>query len=74
MTAEIIDKIAELPAAQQQELLDFADFLVRKYGNNSLEKPKKRQAGTLKGFLVYMADDFDAPLEDFKSYISPCPL
>jgi len=69
MTAEIIDKIAELPEAQQQELLDFADYLVRKYGNKTLEKSKKRQAGTLKGFLVYMADDFDAPLEDFKAYM-----
>ena len=69
MTAEIIDKIAELPAAQQQELLDFADYLVRKYGSKTLEKNKKRQAGTLKGFIVYMSDDFNAPLEDFKAYM-----
>jgi len=30
---------------------------------------KKRQAGALKGMLVYMADDFDAPLKDFKDYM-----
>lgn len=28
-----------------------------------------RQAGGLKGFVKYMADDFDAPLEDFKDYM-----
>ena len=29
----------------------------------------KRRAGTLQGFLKYMADDFNAPLEDFKDYM-----
>jgi hypothetical protein len=69
MNSEIIDKIAELPAAQQQQLLDFAEFLVRKYGKSSLEKFQKRQAGTLKGILLYMAEDFDAPLDDFKPFM-----
>lgn len=31
-------------------------------------KPKRR-FGALKGFVTYMADDFDAPLEDFKDYM-----
>ena len=32
--------------------------------------PKKpRQLGTLKGTVLYMAPDFDAPLEDFKEYM-----
>ncbi|MBM4255244.1 MAG: DUF2281 domain-containing protein [Deltaproteobacteria bacterium] len=31
-------------------------------------KPK-RQLGTLKGTVLYMAPDFDAPLEDFKEYM-----
>lgn len=30
--------------------------------------PVKRQIGTATG-LVWMADDFDAPLEDFKEYM-----
>jgi antitoxin (DNA-binding transcriptional repressor) of toxin-antitoxin stability system len=29
----------------------------------------RRQAGTGKGTVVYMADDFDAPLEDFREYM-----
>jgi prevent-host-death family protein len=30
---------------------------------------KRRQPGTLKGTVLYMAPDFDAPLEDFKEYM-----
>jgi len=35
------------------------------------EIPRKspRQLGTLKGSVLYMAPDFDAPLEDFKEYM-----
>ena len=31
--------------------------------------PTERQLGTLKGTVLYMAPDFDAPLEDFKDYM-----
>jgi prevent-host-death family protein len=31
--------------------------------------PKPRKLGTLKGTVLYMAPDFDAPLEDFKEYM-----
>ncbi len=30
---------------------------------------KPRRAGTLKGSVLYMAPDFDAPLEEFKDYM-----
>jgi prevent-host-death family protein len=30
--------------------------------------PPPRRLGTLKGTVLYMAPDFDAPLEDFKDY------
>jgi len=34
-------------------------------------KPERplRQFGTMKGTVLYMAPDFDAPLEDFKEYM-----
>ncbi len=32
-------------------------------------KPAPRRLGTLKGTVVYMAPDFDAPLDDFKEYM-----
>lgn len=35
-----------------------------------VEQPKPRpQFGSAKGIILYMADDFDAPLEDFKEYM-----
>ncbi|MEX2173344.1 MAG: type II toxin-antitoxin system Phd/YefM family antitoxin [Pirellulaceae bacterium] len=30
---------------------------------------KVRQPGTLRGSVLYMAPDFDAPLEDFREYM-----
>jgi antitoxin (DNA-binding transcriptional repressor) of toxin-antitoxin stability system len=30
---------------------------------------RPRQLGALKGTVLYMAPDFDAPLEDFKEYM-----
>ncbi len=30
---------------------------------------KPRELGTMKGTVLYMAPDFDAPLEDFKEYM-----
>ena len=32
-------------------------------------RPKPRQLGTLKGTVLYMAPDFDAPHDDFKEYM-----
>ena len=32
-------------------------------------EPRERQFGTLRASLLYMADDFDAPLEDFADYM-----
>jgi antitoxin (DNA-binding transcriptional repressor) of toxin-antitoxin stability system len=29
----------------------------------------RRQSGTLRGTVLYMAEDFDAPLEEFKEYM-----
>jgi hypothetical protein len=35
------------------------------------EKPKRkeRKFGSMKGLVVHIAEDFDAPLEDFKDYM-----
>jgi len=33
------------------------------------EKPT-RKLGTMKGTVLYMADDFDAPLDDFEEYMN----
>jgi len=33
------------------------------------QQRKPRQLGTLRGTVLYMAPDFDAPLDDFKEYM-----
>ncbi|MBX3290574.1 MAG: DUF2281 domain-containing protein [Acidobacteria bacterium] len=33
------------------------------------KKPPKRRFGSMKGLVVNIADDFDAPLEDLKEYM-----
>jgi prevent-host-death family protein len=33
------------------------------------QERKPRRLGTLKGSVLYMAPDFDAPLDDFKEYM-----
>jgi antitoxin (DNA-binding transcriptional repressor) of toxin-antitoxin stability system len=36
----------------------------------SAPKPRaKRRLGTMKGSVLYMAPDFDAPLDDFREYM-----
>jgi prevent-host-death family protein len=46
------------------------DQPVAKLVSTPASPPKKpRQPGTLRGTVLYMAPDFDAPLEDFKEYM-----
>ena len=39
-----------------------------KHEKNGGEK-KPLQRGSMKGLVLYIADDFDAPLEDFEDYM-----
>lgn len=42
--------------------------LIEVQENDKPRKPK-RQFGSMKGLVEYIADDFDAPLEDFKEHM-----
>jgi hypothetical protein len=72
----ILQKLYKMPESMKTELLHFAEFLLQKKENalsqeaeiTSETKPY-RQIGTMKGIVTYMADDFDAPLEDFAEYM-----
>ena len=45
------------------------------YGSEKMEEwglnSQRRHSGTLRGTVEYLADDFAAPLEDFKEYMDP---
>lgn len=63
-----IDRLPEKMLLELRALID--DFLAKK--QQQIPKPqqqKPRQFGCMKGLVIYMADDFDAPLEDFKDYM-----
>ena len=59
-----------MPEDLKKEVADFVAFLKQKGEKTSADqkKPGKRQFGSMKG-QIWMADDFDAPLEDFKEYM-----
>jgi len=67
-SADLFVKIESLPADLRKELIDFLDHLLKR------KKPTKESPrnggvpGLAKGRIV-IADDFDAPLDDFKPYM-----
>jgi hypothetical protein len=68
---QLHNKINQLPPEFQDELLNYAEFLLQK-SKNEIKKTKidnnKREFGCGKGMFV-MSSDFDEPLNDFKEYM-----
>ena len=63
-------KIAGLPENLKIEVEHFVDNLTKAKLNEETPLPEiKAGFGGGKGLIVYMSDDFDAPLEDFKDYM-----
>ncbi|MFD2573352.1 DUF2281 domain-containing protein [Spirosoma soli] len=62
---ELVEAIKKLPSEQRrriQKVLELDTALPN-------DQAHERRFGTLKGLITYMADDFDAPLNDFKEYM-----
>jgi hypothetical protein len=66
-TTELIELINKLPSDKQKEVEDFVSSLITDTKPEDLKT--QRGYGSMKGLIKYMADDFDAPLEDFKEYM-----
>lgn len=64
----ILHELHNLPESLKVEVLHFVQFLKQESTKDTKPKRLKRQAGMLKG-KIWMAPDFDAPLEDFKEYM-----
>ena len=66
--AEITQTLEHMPESIKQELLHYAQYLITNYSEETatqVPKPKKRRSGILQGtFVLPLADDFDAPLDD----------
>lgn len=64
--AELVyEHLKHLPESVVAEVLDFVQFLERKQEGASTSQP--RQQGSARG-QVWMAEDFDAPLGDFREF------
>lgn len=73
-TQNLFYQFQSLPKDLQKQVEDFIQSLLaknQKETDNSEEQktPVYRKAGTMKGLVLYMSDDFDEPLEDFNEYM-----
>ncbi|MGN0363369.1 MAG: DUF2281 domain-containing protein [Bilifractor sp.] len=64
----LLRDIEKLPKESYQDLDQYIQFLFYKFNISSGRK--ERRLGSLKGNLEYIADDFDASMDDFKEYDS----
>jgi hypothetical protein len=60
-TEALIAKLQALPPEQQQQLLDFADFLAQKYIE---PKSEQKRIPDLNRGEIWISEDFNAPLPD----------
>ncbi len=66
-SADLLIKINSLPEDLRNQVIEFIEFLAARRKQPEPSK-KKRIAGLMKG-EIHIADDFDAPLDDFKEYM-----
>lgn len=66
-SADLFIKINSLPAELRKEVESFIEALMKRV-KPEVPKEKPIPFGKFKG-KIHMADDFDAPLEDFKDYM-----
>jgi hypothetical protein len=64
----ILERLQQLPESAQQEALQFIDQLLAKYQQPKQCMSRKEAFGIWRGKL-WMADDFDAPLEELAEYM-----
>lgn len=73
MTQVTLDEAKEQLPALIEAALGGEEVLITRNGHSvrlvPCEEKPRRKAGSAKGLITYIADDFDAPLEDFKEYM-----
>lgn len=74
MSADVLEKVKQLPPDKQQQVEEFIDFLLSKHQpantktKEEIAEMRMRNAGWAKG-KIWMADDFNETPEDFKDYL-----
>jgi hypothetical protein len=68
-----LDLVKQLMGLPEKEFMDAYWILTQLMWGGAegadAAKPKSRPIGYMKGLISYMADDFDAPLDDFNDYM-----
>lgn len=63
---DLFRQIDRLPPSLLEDLqTEVTKFIIQRTNPTR----KERKFGAMKGLILHMADDFDAPLEDFKDYM-----
>jgi mRNA-degrading endonuclease RelE of RelBE toxin-antitoxin system len=64
-TSELISKLQTLAPEQQQQVLDFVEFLAQKYAQpEETSQPPQQRIPDLNRGEIWMSDDFNDPLPD----------
>jgi hypothetical protein len=63
---DVFKKMVNLP---DEQFMEAYKLLLTHVFQTPTSAKKQRTIGSMKGILLYMADDFDAPLDDFKEYM-----
>ncbi len=66
--SQLKELIAALGPGDEVVLTQDEKPVARLMGANIKPRPR-RQLGTLRGSILFMSSDFDAPLEDFNEYM-----
>jgi antitoxin (DNA-binding transcriptional repressor) of toxin-antitoxin stability system len=66
--ARLADLIEKIQPGEEILITRDREAVARLIGEAKLAR-QPRQSGTLRGTVLYMAPDFDAPLEEFKDYM-----
>lgn len=63
------DIVSVVHQLSPNELKELKNEVEKTLAENKSPQKEKRIFGRMKGFVKYMADDFNEPLEDFKDYM-----
>lgn len=66
---QLADLVHRLTPGDEVVLTENNQPVARLVATEAGEKKEPRKPGTLRGTILYMAPDFDAPLDDFKEYM-----
>jgi prevent-host-death family protein len=67
--ANLSELIHRLTPGDEVVITENNEPVARIVSTATIPQRKPRQPGTLRGTVLYMAPDFDAPLDDFKEYM-----